>query len=525
MATTMRLRPGLLLSLLLVPLGCRSGDDGGFPPETATCDEMVRFLVGYAEGHGACATDTDCVPGIGVVGTSCAAGWIRLDTSSTGSREIPALRADAAGEAFAAFRERLAGCCSISSCWAGGDGWVCECAWDYPYTWARAACSAGRCVGRVESDPRSCLVVDGGDTDADAGDDADAARDEAAGEETGEGAGDVTHECESDSDCVSAGPCMRMACDPATHRCCSRALPEETPCDDGVHCNGTERCVAGVCTPYPGTAPCDRDPCRLSTCDEATATCSAAVPAPVGTPCRFGPADCITATCDGTGSCADTSETVCPRECCTDQRDNDGDLAVDCEDPDCLDDPACTPCRPGPEICWDGCDNDVDGRTDGFDDDCTCFAPCLSCACRPGPEICDNNCDDDRDRLPDCVDPECAADPHCTGCVPDAAEEDTAALCRDFSDNDCDGFTDCCDFPGECHRLLAECDIPYPENCRNGRDDDYDALPDCADLFDCGATPWCACAVWAPEDCDNGIDDDRDGLTDLDDPDCPRECG
>jgi hypothetical protein len=176
MAATMRLPSGLLLLLLLVPLACRSGDDaggGGFPPDTASCDEMVRFLIEYAAGHGNCADDADCVPGVAVGGTSCAARWIRLDTPSTGSREIPALRADAAGEAFAAFRERLAGCCSTSSCWSGGDEWICECAWDYPYTWTRAECSAGRCVGRVESDPRSCLI--GPDADADADTDGDVA--------------------------------------------------------------------------------------------------------------------------------------------------------------------------------------------------------------------------------------------------------------------------------------------------------------------------------------------------------------
>jgi len=536
MAATMRLPSGLLLSMLLAPLGCSSGDvsltdgsgtddasgDAGFPGETASCDEMVRFLVAYAEAHGDCTSESDCVPGIAVSQLSCLSSWVNPGLEWL---VVPALRADATWEAFAAFRDRLAGCCPWSRWGGGGDGWSCSRVADAGFATVDATCDAGRCIGRVEFDVSSCMRDARADIDADATDDGDAVMDETADDETDEGDGDAGHECESDMDCPAAGPCMRTVCDPATHRCCGSTRPDETPCDDGLYCNGTERCVAGVCTTHLFSVPCDRDPCWLSVCNEAADSCSTAVPAPAGRPCRLEPGECVAGTCDGTGACVDVATPVCPAECCTDRRDNDGDLAVDCEDADCLDDPGCTPCRPGPEICWDGCDNDGDGRTDGHDDDCTCFAPCLSCACRPGPEICDNNCDDDRDRLPDCVDPDCAADLHCSGCVPTAGDESTMGLCTDGRDNDCDGFTDCCDFPGDCAYHIIGCDVGLPENCRNYLDDDFDGLIDCDDSFDCGATPWCSCAVWAPEDCDDGIDNDRDGLTDLDDPDCPRECG
>jgi len=64
-----------------------------------------------------------------------------------------------------------------------------------------------------------------------------------------------------------------------------------------------------------------------------------------------------------------------PMENCSDGIDNDFDGDIDCEDQDCLSDPAC---GIGPtnlygvpfEDCSDGWDNDFDGRTDCDDDDC-----------------------------------------------------------------------------------------------------------------------------------------------------------
>jgi hypothetical protein len=53
-------------------------------------------------------------------------------------------------------------------------------------------------------------------------------------------------------------------------------------------------------------------------------------------------------------------------EQCTDGVDNDGDGLVDCNDPDCANDPACRP----HEICGDCIDNDGDGLVDNEDPDC-----------------------------------------------------------------------------------------------------------------------------------------------------------
>lgn len=38
---------------------------------------------------------------------------------------------------------------------------------------------------------------------------------------------------------------------------------------------------------------------------------------------------------------ADTDDTALPTEVCDNAQDDDGDEAVDCDDPDCADDPAC----------------------------------------------------------------------------------------------------------------------------------------------------------------------------------------
>ncbi|NRA75607.1 MAG: hypothetical protein HRU16_06655, partial [Planctomycetes bacterium] len=60
---------------------------------------------------------------------------------------------------------------------------------------------------------------------------------------------------------------------------------------------------------------------------------------------------------------------------------------------------------------------------------------------------------------------------------------------------------------------------PNPENCTNGTDDDGDGDVDCEDT-DCDQDPACATP---PENCSNGVDDDGDGLTDCNDPDCAAD--
>jgi hypothetical protein len=66
-----------------------------------------------------------------------------------------------------------------------------------------------------------------------------------------------------------------------------------------------------------------------------------------------------------------------PKEICGDGIDNDGDVYVDCGDPDCVKEAACQCNAPqaasaefGRDACTDGVDNDCDGKVDENDDDC-----------------------------------------------------------------------------------------------------------------------------------------------------------
>ena len=88
-------------------------------------------------------------------------------------------------------------------------------------------------------------------------------------------------------------------------------------------------------------------------------------------------------------------------EVCDNGRDDDADGVIDCDDPDCKGDPACS--QQEQEICDNGRDDDADGVADCEDSDCKGDPACT------GGEICDNKQDDDSDGLIDCADPDCAS--------------------------------------------------------------------------------------------------------------------
>ena len=81
---------------------------------------------------------------------------------------------------------------------------------------------------------------------------------------------------------------------------------------------------------------------------------------------------------------------------CTDEIDNDGDEALDCDDSDC--DGIC-------EICNDLLDNNADDLIDCGDPWCSDSEYCS--------ELCNNEADDDADGAVDCDDDECAAVARC----------------------------------------------------------------------------------------------------------------
>jgi hypothetical protein len=216
-------------------------------------------------------------------------------------------------------------------------------------------------------------------------------------------------------------------------------------------------------------------------------------------------------------------------EDCGDERDNDGDGFVDCNDADCVADPGCAGRRE--TACGDGADNDGDGLIDcadpncdgvgacevveascddGVDNDGDGFADCndADCAgltvCQGRVETaCDDGADDDGDGLVDCADPNCDGVGTC---------EAVEASCDDDLDNDGDGEVDCAD--ADCAGV-APCDV-YETVCNDGLDDEGDGDIDCADS-DCTGSVYCG---YPETRCDDGLDNDGDGLTDCADPHC-----
>jgi hypothetical protein len=157
--------------------------------------------------------------------------------------------------------------------------------------------------------------------------------------------------------------------------------------------------------------------------------------------------DCDDPDCSGSPAC------VVPVELCDNDLDDDGDTAVDCDDPDCEAEPGCAP--PPDEVCDNEVDDDGDGAADCDDPDCGAEPGCAP----PSPELCDNELDDDGDGAVDCDDPDCGAEP---GCVPPPAE-----LCDNELDDDGDGAVDCddpdCAGVGPCIQLGAPGDIVIVE--------------------------------------------------------------
>ncbi len=189
--------------------------------------------------------------------------------------------------------------------------------------------------------------------------------------------------------------------------------PSATPCtadaecDDGLFCNGAERCLAGACTP-------GEDPCPGQGCDEAADACSACDNDGVceaGEDCANCPVDCIS----GGGGCGNG---LC-------------ELAIG---EDCLSCPADCNGKQGGNPKNQFCCGDGAGRNPVGCGDARCTTQGFACNPTPPEPYC-------------CGDSACAgAESSCNcalDCGPPAASELLA--CADYQDNDCDGVTDCAD--------------------------------------------------------------------------------
>ncbi len=214
-------------------------------------------------------------------------------------------------------------------------------------------------------------------------------------------------------------------------------------------------------------------------------------------------------------------------EVCTDMLDNDGDMLIDCADPNCTNKPECG------EICSNGTDDDGDLFVDCADPDCVGNAACL--------EVCNNNLDDDLDMLVDCFDPDCTGNVACTENCTNGTDDD-GDLLVDCADPNCTNKPGCVEIcnngTDDDNDLLVDCADPNCTNnpgcveiCNNGTDDDGDLLVDCADgtcaAMSCGtfgkvcSLGACLCPGGVIETvCSGGNDEDCDGMVDCMDPDC-----
>jgi hypothetical protein len=303
--------------------------------------------------------------------------------------------------------------------------------------------------------------------------------------------------------CADALDCTDDSCDEAVDAC--RNVPRDERCDDALFCNGPEYCDATAGCRHTFVNPClDDNPCTTELCHEESDTCTYTLRDEDGD--RHVDARC------GGDDCNDADPTVHPgmAEQCRDLRDNDCDRLVDCDDPECRTDPhcGCVPTEVHEHTCDDGVDNDCDDRVDCDDPDCGCCVPTSWYE-----SSCTNGIDEDCDYLTDCEDPDCDWDPACI-CIPDEWPEVT---CDDGRDNDCDDLVDCEDPDCDCCVPTAR----WETDCLNGIDEDCDTLLDCGDP-DCLGDPACGCVPdeFPEATCDDGRDNDCDGATDCDDGDC-----
>ena len=81
---------------------------------------------------------------------------------------------------------------------------------------------------------------------------------------------DVCLECLDDAECDDSNDCTTDDC--IDNACVNTSVADDTPCPDGLFCNGDETCQAGVCTdqadPCIDDAHCDEDADFCSKCSK-----------------------------------------------------------------------------------------------------------------------------------------------------------------------------------------------------------------------------------------------------------------
>jgi hypothetical protein len=214
----------------------------------------------------------------------------------------------------------------------------------------------------------------------------------------------------------------------------SRVCRIDPDCNDGIFCNGIERCIDRRCVAGPVPSCDDGVDCTIDRCPPGGDVCRH-IPDPsrcsegeichpvtgcTMRECRFD-SDCDDGlVCNGTEFCVKDRCVATMPPACDDGRECTDDVCEEAEG-GCISRPR---------------DRDGDGFGDAAcdGDDCNDENPWIS----PGaPEDCENGLDDDCNARIDCDDPACATRPGCT-CLP---SED----CASGGDRDCDGRVGCDD--------------------------------------------------------------------------------
>ena len=188
--------------------------------------------------------------------------------------------------------------------------------------------------------------------------------------------------CADVSDCDDGNSCTTDVCTVFYH-CYSVPKSSGETCDDGVYCNGVERCNAsGECVE--GTSPCGEpnSVCLVNACNEEDRTCTVTVNADnIGQPCTEALfcLDGRAKTCTSTGLCADPNPSG-PKACEDDTGNACTQYTCDEENDEC------------DEVSY------ADGTLCDDDDPCNGVNQCFDGACVPGPDLpCDdyNPCTED----------------------------------------------------------------------------------------------------------------------------------
>lgn len=274
----------------------------------------------------------------------------------------------------------------------------------------------------------------------------------------------LTDSCDASGACVGTGnPCeapdgdanCSESCNEET-RACDGPDPEASTCDDGIFCNGADRCASGLCISHEGS-PCpgaDGDANCRESCNEAARTCTATDPA--GAPCDDG-RFCTTADrCDAGGTCTG-GVSPCPgadfdgncRETCDELAD--ACTAFDTEGSPCSDGLFCT--------ATDQCDGR--GQCRGWGDTCV--------GAGDGDADCSETCDEATDT---CEAPDLDGTPCSDGLACTVGERCLEGACQPSGLTSCDDFNPCtdefCTPEGDCLREYnsSPCDDGNP--CTTG---------------------------------------------------------